>query len=239
MRIIRYQNQQGEAGYAAQRADGTALNLAEDIYHSPVWCGNSSGEKKWPLARRWSAGHSADCGGNESGFFLGSAPRGLDNNPKWSSMKRPCPSLPAQLAGSSRTTVDWDARDELVCGQVVTVALQIKNAPGKPHRVSFATINREIRARLQFYINTKQMPLTRVALKGVLETSEQFALRRIHYVAKSFVAENAPPSRSDLLRAAGINAQRKISGIVMDATDGALPEISCSVENPPTPRSLL
>jgi len=35
MKIIRYQNQQGETGYAAQQADGTALKLVGDIYHSP------------------------------------------------------------------------------------------------------------------------------------------------------------------------------------------------------------
>jgi len=35
MKIIRYQNQQGETGFAAQQADGTALQLAGDIYHSP------------------------------------------------------------------------------------------------------------------------------------------------------------------------------------------------------------
>ena len=115
-----------------------------------------------------------------------------------------------------KTAVDWYARDELVCGQVVTVALQIKNAPGKPQRISFATINREIRARLRVYIDTKQMPLTRLALQGVVETPEQFGLRRIQYVAKSFVAENAIPSRSDFLRAAGINPQRQISGMITD-----------------------
>jgi len=35
MKIIRYRNQQGETGYAAQQPDGTALKLAGDIYHSP------------------------------------------------------------------------------------------------------------------------------------------------------------------------------------------------------------
>jgi len=135
-----------------------------------------------------------------------------------------------------KTVVDWHARDEVVSGQVVTVALQIKNALGKPQRVSFATINREIRARLQLYINPKTMPLTRLALQGVVENPEQFCLRRIHYVAKSFVAENMIPSRSEFLRAAGINPERKVSGLIMDATEGALAQISCAVENSPPPR---
>lgn len=134
-----------------------------------------------------------------------------------------------------KMAVDWHERDELVSGQVVTVALQIKNAPGKPQRVSFATINREIRAQLQLYIDTEEMPLTRLALQGVVETPEQFGLRRIHYVTKRLVAENAAPSRSDFLRAAGINPQRQISGMIMDAIDGALAHICCAVENPPRP----
>jgi len=35
MKIIRYQSQQGEVGYAAQHADGTALKLAGDIFNLP------------------------------------------------------------------------------------------------------------------------------------------------------------------------------------------------------------
>lgn len=36
MRIIRYQDKQGGIAYAVQQADGTALKLAGDIYHSPA-----------------------------------------------------------------------------------------------------------------------------------------------------------------------------------------------------------
>src|SRR5271163_4909691 len=35
MKIIRYQNPPGEAGYAAQQSDGTAFKLAGDIFNSP------------------------------------------------------------------------------------------------------------------------------------------------------------------------------------------------------------
>jgi len=35
MKIIRYQNQSGEIGYAAQQPDGSALKLAGDIFNSP------------------------------------------------------------------------------------------------------------------------------------------------------------------------------------------------------------
>jgi 2-keto-4-pentenoate hydratase/2-oxohepta-3-ene-1,7-dioic acid hydratase in catechol pathway len=35
VKIIRYLNQQGEAGFAAQQADGSALKIAGDIYNSP------------------------------------------------------------------------------------------------------------------------------------------------------------------------------------------------------------
>ncbi|HSY18226.1 MAG TPA: fumarylacetoacetate hydrolase family protein [Candidatus Acidoferrales bacterium] len=36
MRIIRYQDKQGGIAYAAQQADGSALKLAGDIFHSPA-----------------------------------------------------------------------------------------------------------------------------------------------------------------------------------------------------------
>ncbi len=35
MKIIRYLNRQGEAGFATQQADGSALKIAGDIYNSP------------------------------------------------------------------------------------------------------------------------------------------------------------------------------------------------------------
>jgi 2-keto-4-pentenoate hydratase/2-oxohepta-3-ene-1,7-dioic acid hydratase in catechol pathway len=35
VKIIRYLNRQGEAGFAAQQADGSALKIAGDIYNSP------------------------------------------------------------------------------------------------------------------------------------------------------------------------------------------------------------
>ena len=35
MQIIRYQGSQGETGYAAQQANGSALKLAGDIFNSP------------------------------------------------------------------------------------------------------------------------------------------------------------------------------------------------------------
>ena len=130
-----------------------------------------------------------------------------------------------------KTVVNWQKRDELMCGQVVTVAQQIKNAPGKPKRVTFFAMNREIRARMNLYIDPGKTPLTRLALQDVIETREQFTLRRIHYVAKCFAADSTAPSRSDFLRAAGINPQRKMTESIMGAIHGALAGISCAAEN--------
>ena len=121
-----------------------------------------------------------------------------------------------------KTVVNWQERDELLCGQVATVAQRIKNASGKPRRVAFATINHEMRVRLQVYFNPKTMPLTRLVLQGIVETAEQFCLRRIQYVAQRFIADHTAPSRSDFLRAAGINPQRKNSESIMAAIDAAL-----------------
>jgi len=36
MKIIRYQDRQGNTGYAAQTADGAALEMTGDLYHSPT-----------------------------------------------------------------------------------------------------------------------------------------------------------------------------------------------------------
>ena len=123
------------------------------------------------------------------------------------------------------TIVDWRARDEAISAQVITLAINIKNAPGKPQRASKTAIEREVRCRLKLQFDLIKMPLTRLALHDVVETSEQFSLRRIHYVAQRFVAEGVTPTRADFLRAAGFNTQRVVSGLIMDAIAGALAQI--------------
>jgi len=133
-----------------------------------------------------------------------------------------------------KTIVDWPARDEVVSAQVITLATQIKNAPGKPQRASKTAIEREVRCRLKLQFDLIKMPLTRLALHDVVETLDQFGLRRIHYVAKRFVAEGVTPTRADFLRAAGINTQRVVSGIITDAIDGALAQIRTNIENLPS-----
>ena len=75
---------------------------------------------------------------------------------------------------------------------------------------------------MTFQTGSKTMPLTRLVLQGIVETAEQFCLRRIQYVAQRFIADHTAPSRSDFLRAAGINPQRKNSESIMAATDAAL-----------------
>jgi 2-keto-4-pentenoate hydratase/2-oxohepta-3-ene-1,7-dioic acid hydratase in catechol pathway len=46
MKIIRYQNQQGEIGHAAQQPDGSALKIVGDIFNSPKVTAEKIGIKK-------------------------------------------------------------------------------------------------------------------------------------------------------------------------------------------------
>jgi hypothetical protein len=50
----------------------------------------------------------------------------------------------------------------------------------------------------------EQLPRTRLALAALVETTEQFALRRIRWAADQFSSQQLKPNRWELMRVAGI-----------------------------------
>lgn len=79
---------------------------------------------------------------------------------------------------AAHAAFDWNKRDEILGARVLMAAAKIKTESGKPHRVTIVAIGRELREKKNLRVNLAKLPLTRLAIQGVIENNEQFALRR-------------------------------------------------------------
>ena len=117
--------------------------------------------------------------------------------------------------------VDWDMRDSQIAEIVKSSAIRIKNAPGRPIRVTLTAIGRDIgqTALLQQHLN--KLPLTAEILVEFLETREEFAVRRIQWAALQYDREGTQPARWELIRRAGVD-RLKSHNVVCAAIDEAI-----------------
>lgn len=120
--------------------------------------------------------------------------------------------------------VDWSSRDEKLAVDVVNAAQMIKNLPGRARRVSISGLARELSSASQLFLRIDKLPLTRDALKSVVENREQFALRRLRRAIDRFASTGGLPTQTDLANAAGISYATTFPA-VRSAIDAGLLEI--------------
>ena len=89
-----------------------------------------------------------------------------------------------QRPAIARLHVDWVKRDEELAGQIATIATHIKNHPGRLNRVTVTAIGRALGKQSLFEAALAKLPLTRSVIESVLESDEDFAVRRIHSAAR-------------------------------------------------------
>lgn len=115
--------------------------------------------------------------------------------------------------------VDWNARDAELASRIVSAANHIKLSPGRPRRVTVRSIGLELgkQPRLQKY--KRRLPRIQSALKAHVESTEQFALRRIRWVVDTLTIQRSRPTRSEIMRSAGIGS-RALS----------MPSVQCAID---------
>jgi hypothetical protein len=101
--------------------------------------------------------------------------------------------------------VDWPKRDEELAGQIATVAARIKNSPDKPQRVTVTAIGRALGKQSLFEAALSKLPLTRSVINSVLESGEDFAVRRVHAAAQKLRSKEGAFPRWKLGEAAGLH----------------------------------
>jgi hypothetical protein len=90
--------------------------------------------------------------------------------------------------------VDWKQRDGELASAVRAAAERLKQAPGRPLRVSKFALAREIGEVAVIYKRPHYLPQTIAVLEEVSEGLDDWAVRRIQWAAESLREENQQPT---------------------------------------------
>jgi Tn7-like transposition protein D len=124
--------------------------------------------------------------------------------------------------------VDWNARDEGLVDRVIGAAIRIKSDVSCSRRVTVRSIGMELSVHTLLQIHKNKLPRTKQALETYVESSEQFALRRIKFAKDSIKGEGGPITKSALERTANLGAKARQIPSVQRAIAEALRELEKS-----------
>ena len=132
--------------------------------------------------------------------------------------------LPPRSRGGARTLVDWSKRDQELSSSVKNGVTLIKNAPGRPQKITIKAICAAINRPDLFNKKMRsQLPLTSKVISASIESYEDFAIRRLEWATQSFQLEMICPSRYQLLRKAGLGSSKILEEpFFLQAVDTAL-----------------
>jgi hypothetical protein len=117
------------------------------------------------------------------------------------------------------TSVNWKRRDAEHATAVKAAAFHLKQAPGRPVRVTRTAIGRVVGAITLLRQKLHKMPLTARVLKGVVEAREQYAVRRVWWTADRYCQEEVLPRAWQLVMRANVYSLRGV------------PAVKCAVES--------
>lgn len=114
---------------------------------------------------------------------------------------------PPRKVGPRKSHFNWEDVDILLAPKVRALAQQLREAPGRPRRVSKSAIARESDHIGAIHRYLAQLPLTTSALAEAEESREEYAIRRIHWAAGCYREEEIYPARWQLLNRAGLRPE--------------------------------
>jgi hypothetical protein len=113
--------------------------------------------------------------------------------------------LPPRNQGGARTLIDWSKRDQELSQAVSSAVTLIKNAPGRPERITIKAICAAInRPDLLNKKMRNKLPSTSKVMSVNIESYKDFAIRRLKWATESFQLLMVCPKRYQLLRRAGL-----------------------------------
>ncbi|WP_445626608.1 TnsD family Tn7-like transposition protein [Nostoc sp. DSM 114167] len=117
--------------------------------------------------------------------------------------------LPAtQLETQRMPKLDWENRDIQLADAVRLSGLRLKNSLDKPIRVSVEAIGKELGQTARITKQIDQLPLTTKALAEVVETMEDFTIRKIYWAAEHFRQDRIYLTQWQFLRKAGLEGSK-------------------------------
>lgn len=109
-----------------------------------------------------------------------------------------------QHRASPVVKVDWSGRDDSLASRIPEAAELIKKQPGRPGRISVSALGQILGANSLLEKKLKKLPRTRDVLATIVETKEDFAIRRLQLAAKTLNERNEPIRAWRLMKIAGV-----------------------------------
>jgi hypothetical protein len=123
--------------------------------------------------------------------------------------------------------IDWGARDIELAVAVRRSAARLMNAPGRPVWISADAIGRDTGKRHRALSRDDRLPLTNQALIEVIESREDWAIRRIRWAVECYRQEGVCATERDVLARASVTfgymIKRGIRPIVEEAIRSLCP----------------
>jgi hypothetical protein len=143
------------------------------------------------------------------------------HDPEWLETHMPQPLNSRRRRLYTSSSVDWSNRDVIFAESVRAAAQRLKEAPGRPISITRTAIMRNIENATLTPSNLEKLPLTKMALSELAETSEQYAVRRVHWAADDFRQNGVRPTRSQLVERAQVRYKLE-SPLIREALDTAM-----------------
>jgi len=131
------------------------------------------------------------------------------NDSEWLKVHKPHP----RRRNQSTTGVDWKRRDAEYAAAVRAAASRLKEALGRPVQVTRTAIGRALGAITLLRQKLHKMPLTAQVLAGVVESREQYAVRRVWWAADLCRKENVLPREWQLVMRANVYSLKEVSAV--------------------------
>ncbi|MCG7377354.1 TnsD family transposase [Paenibacillus sp. ACRSA] len=114
-----------------------------------------------------------------------------------------------------RKIVNWTKRDQIYAKKVVQTAKEIFESENYPVRLTTSSITK----RLGTYFAFDKMPLTKKAIYSLIESVEEFQIRRIKWAARTLYSSGDRLSSNTVRKAAVLPDKRKLSSKVIQALE--------------------
>jgi hypothetical protein len=111
------------------------------------------------------------------------------------------------------TSIDWKKRDAEYAAAVRDTASRLKDALGRPVQVTRTAIGRALGEITFLGQKLHKMPLTAQVLNSVVETREQYAVRRIWWAAELYCREEVLPRDWQLVTRANVYSLREVLAV--------------------------
>ena len=123
--------------------------------------------------------------------------------------------------------IDWMARDAQLAAEVSASALRLRNTPGRPVQITLSAIGRETGQLALLQQHPDKLPRSSQAVRDVVETREDFAVRRLWWAAEDCSQRHIYPKKWLLVRKAGAGrlADRPLIRETIDAILRSLPPV--------------